>query len=341
MTALKEYTRLEGIGLWRLNEDDQRREVIVSLGEATLSISDSKSLQFLSHWSLAAIARQNPGLTPAIFHPDGDEQESLELGPDEAELITAIEKLRLTVERRRPHPGRLRWGIRLASVSLVALLGFFWLPDALEQHAARVLPPVKRAEIGNQLLAEIEHVAGTPCDDPAGSDSLNNLARRLFGAANQKIVVMRSGVRETAHLPGGQILLDRSLVELNEDPTVVAGYVVAEDVRRRAEDPMIKVLRSAGFFATFRLLTTGDLSQDALRNYATQLVTAKPDPIPADDLIAAFAAANLRSSPYAYAVDITGEDTQRLIDLDPMQGKDSQPVMNDQSWLALQSICSN
>ena len=69
--------------------------MIVSIGDATLVISDLKD-QALAHWSLAAIERTNPGQRPAIYHPDGDAGETLELAQDEGQMIDAIEKLRET-----------------------------------------------------------------------------------------------------------------------------------------------------------------------------------------------------------------------------------------------------
>ena len=53
--------------------------------------------QALTHWSLAAIERQNPGTLPALFNPDGDPGETLELAETEGEMIDAIERLRQAV----------------------------------------------------------------------------------------------------------------------------------------------------------------------------------------------------------------------------------------------------
>ena len=49
MTALKQYQRIEATGLWRPSPDVQRREVVVSIGEATLTISDFND-RALTHW---------------------------------------------------------------------------------------------------------------------------------------------------------------------------------------------------------------------------------------------------------------------------------------------------
>ncbi|MGL4279888.1 MAG: hypothetical protein ACRCS0_05955, partial [Albidovulum sp.] len=65
MTALREYQRLESTGLWRDAPGAQKREVFVAFGDATLVISEAKSHRPLTHWSLPAIQRLNPGQMPA------------------------------------------------------------------------------------------------------------------------------------------------------------------------------------------------------------------------------------------------------------------------------------
>ena len=67
MTALTQYSRLEATALWRPTLDAQRREVIVSIGDATLVIATIND-QALTHWSLAAVVRANPAVSPAVFH---------------------------------------------------------------------------------------------------------------------------------------------------------------------------------------------------------------------------------------------------------------------------------
>ena len=150
MTALAQYQRLEAPGLWRENAQAQRREVIVAVGDATLTISDMNDRP-LAHWSLAALARANPGKRPAIYHPDGDPSEQLELAVDATEMVEAIEKLRSAIARRRPHPGRLRLVFLALSLGTVLAGGVFWLPGALRQHAVSVVPEAKRAELGAAL----------------------------------------------------------------------------------------------------------------------------------------------------------------------------------------------
>lgn len=340
MTALKDYQRLEATGLWRAAPDAQRREVVVSLGEATLVLSDLND-QPLTHWSLAAVERGNPGHVPARYHPDGDPGEELELSDDSEEMIVAIERLRKEIARRRPRQGRLRWVLGALALTGCAALAVFWLPDALVRHTLRVVPDVKRDAIGLQLLNEVSRVTGPPCRAEASSPALRMLGRRVLGAERASdLIVLRAGSRSTAHLPGGFILLSRTVLEDNEDPEAAAGYVLAEDLRARARDPLEPLLRQAGILATGRLLTTGQLPVPDLQAYAETLMGLTPAPISTATLLNAFEAAKLHSTPYAYALDVTGETTLPLIEADPMAGRtDAEIVMSDNDWLRLQTIC--
>jgi hypothetical protein len=69
MTALKKYQRLESPGLWRDTPEAQRREVVVAFREASLVLSDPRTELALSHWSLPAVERLNPGTLPALYGP--------------------------------------------------------------------------------------------------------------------------------------------------------------------------------------------------------------------------------------------------------------------------------
>ena len=341
MTALSEYQRLEAPGLWRAAPGDQRSEVVVSIGNATLIITDMRD-RALTHWSIPAISRANPGQYPAIFHPDGDPGETLELPEGEAEMIAAIEKLRIEVERRRPHPGRLRLISMLASLVGVAALAVFWLPGAVRDHALRVVPDVNRSAIGAELAEQLQAVTGPPCRAPGGVEALDHLQDRLPAQRGSgKLRVVRGGLASTASLPGGTMLIHRALIEDYDTPDVVAGYIVAERVRMRAHDPLGRLLDHAGLIAAFRLLTTGSPGEAALRNYAAYLLTAEAPPVDDEVLLDGFRTWRVRSSPYAYARDISGETTLYLIEADPFANEPLDPVLSDGDWLRLQGICGS
>ncbi len=335
MTALSQYARLEATALWRAAPDAQRREVVVSLGDATLVIKDMTD-QALAHWSLAAVERANPGARPAIYHPDGDTGETLEFNEDETEIIEAIEKLRRAITRSRPHPGRLRWLGMFVSIAVVIAIAAFWLPGAMQDHTLRVVPNVKRAEIGAALLKRIERVSGTMCADSEGLAALSQLSSRLAAGT---LAVLPNMTRPSLHLPGGLVVLNRSVIEDHEEPDVAAGFVLTEMTHRDAKDPLRDVLQITGLLENFRLLTTGNLTPTALDVYTEHLMTEAPVRPEMSAHLARFEAAALRSTPFAYALDITGETTLAMIEGDPMNGRLTEPLMSDADWLRLQSIC--
>ncbi|SHK07226.1 hypothetical protein SAMN05444000_11843 [Shimia gijangensis] len=336
MTALQKYDRIEASGLWRPTSNEQRREVVVSIGDASLTISDMQD-RALAHWSLPAVERVNPGKRPAIYSPDGDPEETLELPASESQMIDAIEKLRLAILKRRPRPGRLRlFSLTLSAVSVLAL-AVFWLPGALLTHTISVVPDVKRQEIGLALMTPMERLTGKPCADVLATPALNRLTQRL---GSGELVVVRGGVRDTLSLPGGTILINRSILEDYEEPDVAAGYVIAQQLEATTNDPLRTMLEHLGFLASFRLLTTGHLNDDMLRAYAEDLVVLPHTTLDTNTLLAAFSAREVKTSPYAYALDPSGERTLELIEADPFVTSPKQ-VLTDGDWVALQGICGN
>jgi hypothetical protein len=164
MTVLEQYRRLESLGLWRDGPDDQRREVVVSLGEATLVVSTPAETA-LTHWSLPAIERLNPGRTPALYAPGAEAEERLEI--DDPDMIAAIEAVR-SPSTGRPHPGRLRWMIGAAAALAVLAGAVFWLPGALTRQTVTACCPRPSAwRSARRCLSEIGRLAGPPCDRAA------------------------------------------------------------------------------------------------------------------------------------------------------------------------------
>lgn len=339
MASFSQYQDLSATGLWRDSTEAQRREVTATIGKATLILTDPQG-RTVAHWSIAALARANPGETPAVFHPDGDPGETLELGPDQGAMIAALDRMRVHIERRRPHPGRLRLMILIAVIAAVVGAGIFWLPDAMRRHAIEVVPKAKRAEIGEALKAEIARVSGPACDGTEGLAALAGLTRRVAPEEpGLKLEVVRQGVKGALLLPGRTMLLNRALIEDFEEPDVVAGYIVAELLRAASGDPLAALLNRSGVAASFRLLTTGDLPRGTIRSYADYLLTGPKTLPPADQLIPRFARAQVRSSPFAYALDVTGESVLPLIEADPFANTVPPPLMRDADWLRLQTIC--
>ncbi|MGC1262319.1 MAG: hypothetical protein WA873_16785, partial [Jannaschia helgolandensis] len=105
MTAIDGLERLESPALWRPGAGQQRRDVYVAIGNAELVIQDSTGAA-LSHWSLPALVRRNPGETPALYGPAAADDEELEI--EETAMIAALDRVMSAVEKGRQRPGALR-----------------------------------------------------------------------------------------------------------------------------------------------------------------------------------------------------------------------------------------
>lgn len=338
MTALRKYQRLECGGLWRETPQDQRREVLVRFGDATLVLSDPKSGAAVSHWSLPAIERINKGQEPAVFAPGPEAGESLEL--DDPEMIAALGTVRQAVQAATARPGRLRSVLLAGTAAAVVLAAILWLPGALVSHTASVVPPAQRADIGQRALDDLIRVTGTPCNDRLGLQALAALSERVFGPVDTPILyVLPEGVEQPLYLPGDVIILPRKLVEQANGPEAAAGAALVERLRMKAQDPIVPLLEYAGLRATFELLTTASLPDTALSGYGEAMLRERPPALSDATLLAAFEAAQIPATPYALAIDPEGKTTAALASGDPYKGLAPSSLIPDESWVALQGIC--
>lgn len=336
MTALREYQRLECTGLWRDAPGAQKREIYVAFGDATLVISEAKSHRPLTHWSLPAIRRLNPGLIPARYAPAPGGDEELEI--DDETMIAAIDKVHVLIAARRPHPGRLRGLLLGAGLLAVLGVGAVWMPRALIDHTADALPFATRQELGRAALADLIRLTGAPCAAPEGTAALTRLRDRMTGTGGETYV-LGPPLKRAEMLPGQILVLPESVVEAQDRPEVAAATILAAEVGSGLRPPLHDVLHYAGFRATISLLTTGSQPADALKGYGEALLAGEAPPPPAELLLTRFAEAGISSTPFAYALDPTGETTLALIEADPHR-EDAKPVMTDTDWVALQNICA-
>ena len=333
MTALKEYARLESSGLWRPGPEDQRREVALSFGEATLVISDLAGRP-ITHWSLPAIERLNGDNLPALYSPDPDGKETIELSDDM--MIDAIDKVRTAVAQAQPRPGRLRQMTLWAGLAACVLLGVFWLPGALTRQTLSVVPPAKRAEIGATLLGHIQRETGASCRDPLGTSALGRLKTRVLGRdAPGQILVLPGELAGPIYLPGGIILLSREMVEEPDDPASVAGHVLVSALSRNAADPLEPMLTEAGFATTFRLLTTGSMPTEIFQAHAVRLLGNAAPLADPEALRAGFEQTRIAPDAWLDAIgNPVGYAALRELAISP-----TAEILNDGDWVSLQNIC--
>lgn len=340
-TALRRYQRLESTGVWREDPDTQRRDVWVTLGEASLVISDARSNTPLAHWSLPAVERRNPGERPALLSPAPDAGELLEIEDDA--MIEALETVARSLQAGGRLSRRVRHGLTAAVLLGLTLLAVVWLPNALLRHTATVVPQTKRLEIAGMMLQDLA-AAGLPaCADPAGLAALDRLRDRLAGPDGPaRLVVLRGATAPDARvLPGRVVVLGQPMIEAHDSAHVAAGHVLTALLKADQTDPLRAVLKTAGVRASFMLLTTGDLPPAALSGEALGLV-APALPLPeVPRLVERFARHGIPTSPFAYALDRSGETTLDLIEADPFRIPEAAPlILSDGDWVSLQGICS-
>lgn len=327
MTVLAGLDRLESPALWRPEAGAQRRNVYVAIGEAELVVQDEGGTA-LSHWSLPALERRNPGAMPARYAPDPDAAEELEI--DEPEMVAALDRVVAAVARGRRRPGALRragiWALAAGVLGIAAL----WLPDALRDHARNVMPPAQRVEIGQRMLTELAAGAGPACATRTGTEALATLRARILPTQATTIVVLRDLPADALALPGGLIALSDRPLAAQDDPNVAAGHVLAAALGARARPPVADMLDGLGLVALVRLLASGRIDDAALSARAAALMRAPP-PLPSPDrLRAGFDAARLAWTPWAAAAGLPDS---------PTAPSDMPPALEDTAWQALREIC--
>lgn len=339
MTALEKYARLEGPGVWRAGPDAQRRDVVVSLGEASLVLVDPRSSKAIAHWSLPAIHRLNRGTSPALFAPAPDNNgETLEL--EDPLLIESLDTIR---EALGPRPPRrwLRFAM-LASVAALAVAGAMILPGVLIDRTAAIVPEATRTSIGREALEDLTLSATSQrlCTNPEGRQALTVLRNRVLGSDWRVMVVAGIPGFQAAHLPGRLIVLGDDLVSRLDSGEALAGWILAEAQAHEAEDPLLDALRHAGTRATATLLTTGALPESALHGYATRRFLRSPAEPSAEALGAALD--DLGIAPTAYALSLGAGQMglmQALADRPVSAARGAGRILTDGEWLTVQAIC--
>jgi hypothetical protein len=336
MTALKEYDRLECTGLWRSGPAEQRREVAVSFGDATIVLTDMQN-RALAHWSLAAINLQKHTGDTSILRPGSDSDESLEIS--DRVMLEALAKVHKAIERNRPHPGRLRLILALVIVIIIGMISAIWGPKAIISYASTVVPQVKRVQLGDALAQRIGQLAGPYCSSPEGNHTVQKLADRLNTDRTLRLLVLPGQRTLPITLPGGKVILFENMLTTSDDPAVTAGYILSALAAFDHQDPLRAYLEQAGPFTSLSLVASNNLSKTQVDQLAKIALSQPQTPSPQTALLNLFSTAKISSSPFARVK--AGTEGQGLIAQDPFLAGSPYPVLTDGAWLSLQAICSD
>ena len=337
MTALTQYQRLEATGIWRKSAEAQRLDVIISIGDSSLVITDINEKP-LAHWSLAALAVIQSKDGNKLYHPGGDPGETLELGSNENEMAQAIEKLMKTVDRRRPKPGRLRI-FSLASILIVIFgLSVFWLPAALRDYTQKIIPEVREQEMGKAVFKEFISFVGAPCSRELGIIALDKFSSNL-GLLEYRFYIVPSETIDAIHLPGKIIVISKALVEDFDDPDVVAGYVLAQIQREAKSNALDELMKQMSNIEIIQFLFGSSPDASTLRGFSKDWIIKKQVGVDLESLMNEFNKRAISALPYSYAIDVTGQSSQSMINSEKISEKVRKPSLDDSAWLALQTIC--
>lgn len=340
-TALRQFQRLETSGSWRPAPGEQLREVVVSIGEATLVLSDPKSGAPLAHWSLPAVQRTNPGKVPAIYAPaaaDGDgRSEILEI--DEPLMIDAIDRVQAAITSRQPHPGRLRGGLMMAALAAMIAVTVLWLPFALRSYAARIMPPAERIRVGEMILQDVTRATGQPCHTPAAEQVLQKLGQRIGLPDKARIRVIRDGVEGVLVLPGNLALVDYRLIEEQAGAEALAGHLLAAKTNAELNNPLRNVMQYTSFPDVLALLTRGAFPAHALYGYGETLLSHPPAYPSEQTLLARFGLAKIPITPYARTLPGRADAPPALTEADPFRTQPYSRILTERDWVVLQQVC--
>ena len=263
MTALDEYDRLEAVGILKCSEDDAGTEVVVTFGEATLTMNSlsNEGDRPITHWSLAAIDLVRETDEIAVYRLGDQTDETLETSDDT--LRAALARVRTErVAEAKPKPRNRRLQTAVGVLALGAI-GYLLLPGFVSNTASNMISP-KRAEVlARDMHNMIEARTGPACENPAGVTALAKLSDRLNPGAETVFSIHDLGDVEYISLPAGRVLLNQQLLSEQVSNAVITAWAAA-GVSRSIESPALSSLfEEGGFGDSLRFLSSGELPETA------------------------------------------------------------------------------
>jgi hypothetical protein len=262
MTAIDKYTRLEALGQWRENPDQPPREVVVSFENATLVLSDLDENP-LCHWAMAATSRMSLENTKAVYTPDTEGFETLEI--DDAEMVEAIAQVSraaVTLKRRTPW---LRW-IFLGFI--MAILGaiFYATPSLLRGQAVRMTGPESARKLGTDMVATLD---ADICREPRADVARELFQSRVFPDGGTLLLIARNQSHASV-FPGGVVVIGGDALRSMQTPDELAE--LATTLVAQSETTMTQLFETSSPRELFEYITSGRLSDERLAIAAQNII---------------------------------------------------------------------
>ena len=264
MTAIDKYTRLEALGQWRESPTQPPREVVVSFGNATLVLSnlDEKPL---CHWAMAATSRMSLEGTKAVYTPDTEGFETLEI--DDAEMVEAIAQVSraaTTVNLRTPW---LRW-VFIALVMTASAAIAYATPPLLRSQAIRMTGSESARKLGTDMLATL---SPDICREPRADAARELFQSRVFPDGRTLLIISR-GQAQASIFPGGVVVISRDTLQVMQSPDELARLTTA--LSARSESTVDQLFESSSPRELFDYITSGKLSDERLAKAARNIINS-------------------------------------------------------------------
>ena len=276
MTALDRYTRLEAIGQWREAPNQPPTEVVVSFGDATLVLSDLNENP-LCHWAMAATNRVSLNGSHAIYTPDTEGFETLEI--DDAEMVEAISRVSSAESVGRHKTRWLRW---VFALFLFAMAGgiTYATPDLLRAQAERMTSPASARKLGMDMFQTLDLKL---CHEARADEAKTLFEARAFPDTDVELLIVQGDLTEYV-FPGNIIVLGsahlRSFASV-EELTAVLWSAMSE---KSNSDTINALFSDSSPRELFDYVTSGTLPSERIRT-AAQGIMAEPSPLSSSSTI--------------------------------------------------------
>lgn len=350
MTALDQYQRLEAVALWRPTPDADPREVIVSFGNATLTLMNMDE-QPWAHWSLAAVQEIGSDAGGLVLTPDPDQAETLTLNdPDMIEAIRAIS----TGTSQQPDAVRRIRLLMPILLTIAVLIGIGLMArHPITAYLSHQIDDVTWERAGIALTTELmlpDNARLCRINSPGalrttrGHPLLAQISARLTtGGTTIRPTIARFEGAPVLFLPGSLVLINADVIDRADQPEQIAGLLALAQARHNLNLNRDVITQTLGLMGTIRLAFSGAIPQAYYDEILTALEQSAQHDGQADSAaLRLLTTAQLPSLPVSLLLNEYGVPRLRI---EALQAGDSigpaiyTPALDDADWLRLQATC--
>lgn len=262
MTAIEKYTRLEALGQWKEGPDCETREVVVSFENATLVLSDLNEKP-LCHWAMAATFRISLDGSKAVYTPDTEGFETLEI--DDAQMVDAIAQVSSAAITGSNETHWLRWVFLLFIVGIVAAVALS-APKIMRNQAIRMTGPESARKLGTDMISLLDVDI---CREPRANAAREQFISRVFPDQHTQLIVAKT-LPQTGVFPGGVILIGGQTLQQLQSPEDLADLMTR--LSGESGNKIQQLFETSSVKELFEYITSGKLTNARLLKMAQSIV---------------------------------------------------------------------